>query len=768
MDTGQHSGSHPGGDGVASIGDGVAPIGDGVERMLLHEYTERAYLDYSMYVIGERALPHLGDGLKPVQRRIVYAMSQLGLNANAKFSKSARTVGEVIGKFHPHGDAACYEAMVLMAQPFSFRYPLVQGQGNWGAPDDPKSFAAQRYTESRLSAYADLLLGEVGRGTVRFAPNFDGTLQEPEQLPARLPMVLLNGSTGIAVGMATDVPPHNLREVASACVHLLDHPRATTEELMAHVAGPDFPADATVITPRSDLLEAYTTGRGTVRARARYVRENGDIVVVGLPYQVSPARVLEQIGAQMQARKLPMLVDIRDESDHENPTRLVLTPRSNRVDVERLMSHLFATTDLERSHRLNFNVIDLDRRPKVLGLQALLREWLRFRTDCVRRRIEFRLQAIRRRLHVLEGLLVAYRNLDEVIRIVREEDEPKQRLMAAFDLSDEQATAILDLRLRQLARLEEEKLNAERRDLTTEDAELSAILASPARMRALIKQEIQADAEQYGDDRRTELAIAAEARPFTETDLLSTEPVTVILSTKGWARVAKGHDIDPAELAYRGDDAFLAAARGRSNEACVFFDSAGRAYVAAAHTLPSARGQGEPLTGRLKPPDGARFVGVALGDPSARLLLASDFGYGFATILADTLSKNRAGKAVLNVPVGGVALPPVLVGDAASHIAVATNRGRLLAFPLQEVPVLARGKGQRLLGIPPKALREDGERVVALAALGEQDKLLAHAGARHLALRFRELTHYVGARAGRGRVLPRGFQKVDRLAVAPP
>ena len=761
MDTGQHNGSHTG----VAPGNGAYGA-EGVERMPLHEYTERAYLDYSMYVIGERALPHVGDGLKPVQRRIVYAMSQLGLNANAKPSKSARTVGEVIGKFHPHGDAACYEAMVLMAQPFSFRYPLVQGQGNWGAPDDPKSFAAQRYTESRLSAYAELLLGEVGRGTVTFAPNFDGTLQEPEQLPARLPMVLLNGSTGIAVGMATDIPPHNLREVANAAVHLLDHPNATTAELMAHVPGPDFPADATVITPAEDLRAAYETGRGAVRTRARYVRENGDIVVIGLPYQVSPARVLEQIGAQMQARKLPMLVDIRDESDHENPTRLVLTPRSNRVDVDRLMRHLFATTDLERSHRVNFNVIGLDRRPQVLGLAPLLAEWLRFRTACVRRRIEFRLRAIRRRLHLVDGLLVAYRNLEEVIRIVREEEAPKAKLMAAFNLSDEQATAILDLRLRQLARLEEAKLTAEKRDLAAEDADLSAILASKSRLRTLIKAEIRADAEKYGDERRTTFATVPEAQAFTETDLLSAEPVTVILSVKGWARAAKGHDIDPAELAYRGDDAYLAAARGRSNDACVFFDAGGRAYLVPPHTLPSARGQGEPLTGRLKAPDGARFVGVAIGDAAVRLLIASDFGYGFVTTLGDTLSKNRAGKAVLNVPAGAVALPPMLTSETASHVAVATNRGRLLAFPLAQVPVLARGKGQKLLGIPPKALREDAERVVSAVALGEKDKLLVHAGARHLTLRFRELATYLGTRASRGRLLPRGFQKVDRLAVA--
>ena len=745
-------------------GRGVAPD-DGVERMPLHQYTEKAYLDYSMYVIGERALPHLGDGLKPVQRRIVYAMSRLGLNAAAKFSKSARTVGEVIGKFHPHGDAACYEAMVLMAQPFSFRYPLVEGQGNWGAPDDPKSFAAQRYTESRLSNYAELLLAEVGRGTVDFAPNFDGTLQEPTLLPARLPMVLLNGSTGIAVGMATDLPPHNLREVANACVHLIDHPHATTQELMAHVPGPDFPADATVITPPDELLEAYSTGRGTVRARAHFSRENGDIVVTGLPHQVSPARVLEQIGAQMQAKKLPMLVDIRDESDHENPTRLVLTPRSNRVDVRRLMSHLFATTDLERSHRLNFNVIGLDRRPRVLGLKALLGEWLRFRTGCVRRRIEFRLEAIARRLHLVDGLLIAYLNLEEVIRIVREEDEAKEKLMAAFGLSDEQATAILDLRLRQLARLEERKLNAEKRELAAEQAELSRVLSSDARMRDLIKEEIRADAARYGDDRRTELAIVDEARAFTETDLLSTEPVTVILSRKGWARAAKGHDIDAAELAYRGDDGHLAAVRGRNNDICVFFDSAGRAYVVPPHTLPSARGQGEPLTGRLKPPDGARFVGVSMGDASARLLVASDVGYGFATTLGETTSKGRAGKAVLNVPAGAAALAPVAVRAGASHVAVATSRGRLVVFALAQVPTLARGKGQKLVNIPPKALREDEERLVALAALGEKNKLVVYAGARHTTLRFRDLAGYLGERAQRGRLLPRGFQRVDRLAV---
>ena len=741
-----------------------SPPDDGIERLPLHEYTEKAYLDYSMYVIGERALPHIGDGLKPVQRRIVYAMSELNLSATAKFAKSARTVGDVLGKFHPHGDSACYEAMVLMAQPFSYRYPLIEGQGNWGAPDDPKSFAAMRYTESRLSSYAELLLAEVKQGTVDFAPNFDGVLSEPELLPARLPMLLLNGSTGIAVGMATDIPPHNLREVANACKLLLDSPGASVEDLLTAIRGPDFPTDCTIVTPEQDIRDAYAVGRGSVRARARYLRENGDVIVIGLPYQVSPSRVLEQIAAQMQARKLPMLVDIRDESDHENPTRLVLTPRSNRVDVERLMSHLFATTDLERSYRLNFNVIGRDRRPKVLGIKALLAEWLKFRTDTVRRRIEFRLQNIRRRLHLVDGLLIAYLNLDAVIRIVRDEDSPKQKLMQAFGLSDEQATAILDLRLRQLARLEENKLAEEKRQLVAEADGLEAILASKARMKTLIKREIDADAERYGDPRRTRIAAEADAQAFAEEDLVASEPVTVILSEKGWARAAKGHDINPEELSYRSGDAFLAAARGRTNEACVFLDSSGRAYWTTPHTLPSARGQGEPLTGRLKAPDGVRFVGVALGEPSTKLLLASNAGYGFATTLAETLTKNRAGKAVLNVAADAEALMPLAFADSATHVAIATNLGRLLVFPLSEVPVLARGKGQKLVNIPGKAF-DEGERATALAALAPQDRLLVVAGARHTSLRFRDLDSYLGSRAQRGRLLPRGFQKVDRLAL---
>ena len=745
--------------------NGHNPASDeGEEGQPLRTYTERAYLDYSMYVINDRALPHVGDGLKPVQRRIVYAMSELGLTATAKHVKSARAVGDVLGKFHPHGESACYEAMVHLAQPFSTRYPLVDGQGNWGAPDDPKSFAAMRYTEARLGAVAELLLGELGQGTVDYVPNFDGVLTEPELLPARLPMVLLNGSTGIAVGMATDVPPHNLREVADACIRLIEAPSTTTAELMETVRGPDFPTDAVITTEPDEIRTAYETGRGSVRARARYVRENGDVVITGLPYQVSPSKVLEQIAAQMQAKKLPMLTDLRDESDHENPTRLVLTPRSNRVDIERLMSHLFATTDLERNHRLNFNVIGLDRRPKVLDLKGLLAEWLKYRMETVRRRLAFRLERIRRRLHVVEGLLVAHLNIDEVIRIIREEDDAKPKLMARFELSDEQATAILDLRLRQLARLEETKLDEEKRELLAEAADLERTLASKPRMRTLIKKEIKADAAKYGDARRTELASVAEARAYSEADLVSAEPVTVVLSEKGWVRAAKGHDINPGDLSYRTGDGFLAAARGKTSDTCVFFDSTGRAYFVPPHTLPTARGQGEPLSGRLKTPEGARFVGLAMGAATLRLLVASSAGYGFLTTLGETVSKTRSGKLVLNVPQGATALSPVAFAEA-SHVAAVTSAGRLLAFPIADVPLLARGKGQKLINIPPKIFKAGEERVVGVAALGERNRLVVRAGGRHTTVRFRDLTNYLGSRAQRGTLLPRGLQRVDSIAI---
>jgi topoisomerase IV subunit A len=743
----------------------VAGSGE-TENLALKSYTEKAYLDYSMYVINDRALPHIGDGLKPVQRRIVYAMSQLGLNAAAKFMKSARTVGDVLGKFHPHGDSACYEAMVLMAQPFSYRYPLVDGQGNWGAADDPKSFAAMRYTEARLARVAELLLAEVDQGTVDYVANFDATLQEPSLLPARVSFVLLNGSTGIAVGMATDIPPHNIREVISACVRLLDEPEATTRDLMEHVRGPDFPTEAVIITPAAELARIYEEGRGSVRSRAVYSVENGDIVITALPYQASPAKVLEQIAGQMQAKKLPMLVDLRDESDHENPTRLVLVPRSNRVDAERLMSHLFATTDLERSFRVNVNVIGLDQRPRVKGLAELLREWLVFRQATVTRRLEHRLGRIDQRLHVLVGLLVAYLNIDEVIRIVREEESPRAELMKRFALSDIQANAILDLRLRQLARLEEIKLTTERDELEAEKADIEKTLKSKARLRSLIKKELLADAETFGDARRSPLAAVSEAAAFTEEDLLTNEPITVVLSEKGWIRSAKGHDVNVVELSYRTGDGFLLAAKGRSNDVLALLDSTGRAYSLAPHTLPSARGQGEPLTGRLNPPEGARFVGVVIGAPEQRLLLASSAGYGFVARLGDLVAKNRAGKALLSVPAPGIALAPILIADIDRRmVVVITDQGRMLAFPLSEVPELARGKGNKLINVPSAAFKTGAESMIGIAVMAQSDQLIVRAGQRHLRLKLKDVEHYIGERARRGHKLPRGFQKVDGVEI---
>ena len=739
----------------------------GVETLPLSAYTEKAYLDYSMYVINDRALPHVGDGLKPVQRRIVYAMSELGLNAAAKYAKSARTVGDVLGKFHPHGDSACYEAMVLMAQDFSYRYPLVDGQGNWGAPDDPKSFAAMRYTEARLSRFAEVLLEELGQGTVDWTPNFDGTLDEPKVLPARLPVALLNGSMGIAVGMATDIPPHNVREIASAAIRLLEEPGADTAALMEHVHAPDYPTGAEIVTSREELRDLYESGRGSVRARALWHIEQGEIVVTALPHQVSPAKVLEQIAAQMQAKKLPMVVDLRDEADHENPTRIVVVPRSNRVDLERLISHLFATTDLERSYRVNLNVIGLDGRPAVKGLRAMLGEWLEFRRETVRRRLQFRLDRIAERLHVLEALLVAYLNLDEVIRIVREEERPRIVLMERYALSEIQANAILDLRLRQLARLEEVRIQGEKDALEAERDDLERILGSTRRMKTLLVREITEAAEAFGDDRRSILVARDEARAFAEEELLSTEPITVILSEKGWARAAKGHEIDAADLSYRTGDGFLAMARGRSNELLVFIDSTGRTYALPAHTLPSARGQGEPLTGRLNPPSGATFPGVALGSARAAVILASSAGHGFVARLEDLVSRNKAGKVALNPANGALVLPPTPVrAPDADLLAAVTTAGRLLVFPVSELPELARGKGNKILNIPKAAFERGEEALLGVAALGAGAELLIHAGQRYLRLKGSDLDSYRGARAQRGAKLPRGFQRVDRIEVA--
>ncbi|HKC15337.1 MAG TPA: DNA topoisomerase IV subunit A [Steroidobacteraceae bacterium] len=743
---------------------------EGVEQRPMSEFTEKAYRDYSMYVILDRALPALGDGLKPVQRRIIYAMSELSLSAAAKHKKSARTVGDVIGKFHPHGDSACYEAMVHMAQDFSYRYPLVDGQGNWGSADDPKSFAAMRYTESRLTRYADLLLDELADGTVEWGPNFDGTMEEPLMLPARLPNLLLNGASGIAVGMATDIPPHNLREIAAACLHLLDEPEATTRALLKHVKGPDLPTGAEIISNRSELVDFYNSGSGSYRARAVWEqeKESGHIVITQLPYQVSGSKVQEQIAQQMREKKLPMVEDIRDESDHENPTRLVIEPRSSRVDVVQLMAHLFATTDLERSYRVNLNVIALDGRPRVCGLKELLAEWLEFRRRTVRRRLEFRLDKVTRRLHLLDGMLIAYLNLDEVIRIIRREEEPKPVLMKRFKLSAEQTEAILETKLRHLAKLEELKIRDEQEQLSTERTELEALLASKAKLTKLMRSEIAADAVEYGDERRTRLVEREAAQAIEATDLLANEPVTIVLSTGGWVRAAKGHDLDPRTLTYKTGDAFQAAARGRSTQAAFFIDTTGRAYSLAAHSLPSARGAGEPLSGRLDPPDGARFAGVLIGEPTDLWLLATDAGFGFTVRLSELQSRNRAGKAVINVTVGAVVLPPVPVPQPEALVAALNSEGRLLVFPVAEVPELPRGKGNKLFGIPGKRAQAREELMSAVAVVGAGQALRVYSGERQMTLNPADLEHYRGERAQRGAVLPRGWRTVERIeAVAP-
>jgi topoisomerase-4 subunit A len=696
-------------------------------------------------------------------------MSELGLDADSKHKKSARTVGDVLGKFHPHGDSACYEAMVLMAQPFSYRYTLVDGQGNWGAPDDPKSFAAMRYTEARLSRYSEVLLTELGQGTVDWVPNFDGTMNEPATLPARLPNILLNGTTGIAVGMATDVPPHNLREVATACIRLLDEPNAAVEQLCEHVLGPDYPTEAEIITPRADLLKIYQTGKGSVRMRAVYRVEDGDIVVTSLPHQVSGAKVLEQIAAQMQAKKLPMVADLRDESDHEHPCRIVIIPRSNRVDADELMQHLFATTELESSYRVNTNVIGLDGKPSVKDLRTLLTEWLQYRVGTVRRRLQFRLDKVEYRLHLLEGRLIAFLNLDEVIRIIRTEDSPKPVLMERFGLTEIQAEYILETRLRQLARLEEMQIRGEQEELAKERAKLLALLGSESKLKKLVRQEILADAEKYGDDRRSPIVARAEARALSETELMPTEPVTVVISEKGWVRCAKGHDIDATGLSYKAGDGFKTAAPGRSNQYAVFIDSTGRSYSLAAHSLPSARGQGEPLTGRLTPPPGATFECVLLPDDSALYVIASDAGYGFVVKGEDLQAKNKAGKALLSLPAGALVVPPKpLANREDDWLAAVTTEGRLLLFPVRDLPQLGKGKGNKIIGIPGERVASREEYLTDLAVLPVGATLVLQAGKRTLSLKADDLEHYKGERGRRGNKLPRGFQRVDSLLVEVP
>ena len=744
--------------------DLARPVFHGFEQLPLREYAERAYLDYSMYVVLDRALPFIGDGLKPVQRRIIYSMSELGLNAASKPKKSARTVGDVIGKYHPHGDSACYEALVLMAQPFSYRYPLIEGQGNFGSSDDPKSFAAMRYTESKLTPIAEVLLGELGQGTTDWAPNFDGTLQEPTWMPARLPHLLLNGTTGIAVGMATDVPPHNLNEIVSALLHLLDNPDASVRDLCEHVQGPDYPSSAEIITPANDLRNMYETGNGSVRARATFTKEAHNVVVTALPFQVSPSKVIEQIAAQMRAKKLPWLEDIRDESDHANPVRVVLVPRSNRVDADQLMGHLFATTDMERSYRVNLNVIGLDGRPQVKNLKMLLSEWLTFRSNTVTRRLQHRLQKVERRLHLLEGLLVAFLNLDEVIHIIRTEDEPKAALIARFGLSDDQAEYILETKLKQLARLEEMKIRGEQDELAKEREKILGILDSKAKLKKLIRDELTADAKKFGDARRSPLVQRQAAQAIDETELVPSEPMTVVMSEKGWIRAAKGHDIDASTLSYRDGDALQGAVRARSTQQVAFLDSEGRAYSTPVHTLPSARGNGEPLTGRFSPAAGTSFVTLASAEPDTRFVLASTHGYGFVTRFENLIGRNKAGKAMLNLSAGSTVLTPSVVANVATdRIVAVTSSGNLLAIAANDLPELDKGKGNKIIEIPKAKLAT--ERVVAIVAISPGQTLQVRSGQRTMGLKFNELDAYLGARATRGHLLPRGWQKVEGLSV---
>jgi topoisomerase-4 subunit A len=731
-----------------------------IENQPVGDFARKAYLDYSMYVILDRALPHLADGLKPVQRRIVYAMSELGLGPGSKPKKSARTVGDVIGKFHPHGDSACYEAMVLMAQPFSMRYPLVEGQGNWGSPDDPKSFAAMRYTEAKLTKFSQSLLSELEQGTVEWQQNFDGTMKEPKLLPSRLPHVLLNGGSGIAVGMATDIPSHNVREVVNACVELLDNPDATLAQITKHIKGPDFPTAAEIITPSAEIREMYKTGNGGVRQRAKWEIEDGEIVITALPFQVSGNKIQQQIAAQMTAKKLPMVEDVRDESDQESPTRIVIVPRSNRVDLDELMTHLFATTDLERSYRINMNMIGLDGRPRLYNLRDLLAEWLEFRVETVRRRLQHRYDHVNARLHLLDGLLVAYLNVDEVIRIIRREDEPKPVLMQRFALSDVQAEYILEMKLRFLNKLQEMEIRGEQKKLQEERANLEKILGSKQRLRKQVRDELLEDMNEFGDKRRSPIVEREAAKALDPTALIPSEQVTVVLSERGWVRSGKGHDLDPSALQYKSGDAYLHAAKGRSNQLAVFLDSTGRSYSLPAHELPSAKGHGEPVTSSLTLPPGASMVAVMMGDAEDLWLVSTDDGYGFVVRLEDMMTRLKAGKAIVNVGKGATVLRPQRVTSyETDRVAAASSEGKLLVFEVAELPALPRGKGVQTIKLHRTPIAP--EKVVGIAVVPQDGTLIVQAGKRFTSLKGKDLDEYLGKRAQRGLKLPRGFQSVS-------
>ena len=728
------------------------------ENRSVAEFTEQAYLNYAMYVIMDRALPHISDGLKPVQRRIVYAMSELGLKHSGKPKKSARTVGDVLGKYHPHGDSACYEAMVLMAQPFSYRYPFIEGQGNWGSPDDPKSFAAMRYTEAKLSQYSEVLLSELGQGTCDWQDNFDGSMKEPVTLPARIPNILLNGTTGIAVGMATDIPPHNLREVVKGTIALIRNPNLGDEKVAEYIPAPDLPTRAEIITPSEELLKIQSTGRGSYRMRSVYRIEKNEIVITDLPYQVSGSKVISQIADQMQAKKLPLVSDVRDESDHQNPTRLVIVLRSNRIDAEAVMSHLFATTDLESSYRVNMNMIGADGRPQVKSIRRILLEWIEIRKETVTRRLQYHLNKIEKRLHILGGLIIAYLNIDEVIRIIREEEQPKAELMSRFNIDDIQAEAILELKLRHLARLEEMEMRREQEELEAKAALIREQLANPESLKALIINELKDDAKKYGDDRRSPIVHRAEATAMSEQDFMPADPVTVVLSEAGWIRSAKGHEVDAENLNFRAGDQYLSHAQGKSNQRVYVLDESGRSYALAINSLPSARGLGEPLSSKLSPASGIGFKQVFIADDEAEVIALSSKGYGFKTQAKQLDTNAKAGKAFLTLPEKATVMPLTSV-DQATHLALLTSTGRLLILELSELPVLNKGKGNKLIQL------EEKDQIVFMTRLTLDEILQVVAGQQQLKLKGDDLQKYIGKRASKGQLLPRGYQKANKLLV---
>ena len=728
------------------------------ENRSVAEFTEQAYLNYAMYVIMDRALPHISDGLKPVQRRIVYAMSELGLKPTGKPKKSARTVGDVLGKYHPHGDSACYEAMVLMAQPFSYRYPFIEGQGNWGSPDDPKSFAAMRYTEAKLSAYSDLLLSELGQGTCDWQDNFDGSMKEPVNLPARVPSILLNGTTGIAVGMATDIPPHNLREVVKGTIALIRNPNLTDEKVAEYIPAPDLPTRAEIITSPEELLKIQTTGRGSYRTRAVYSIEKNEIVITELPYQVSGSKVITQIADQMQAKKLPLVTDLRDESDHKNPTRLVIVLRSNRIDAESVMSHLFATTDLESSYRVNMNMIGADGRPQVKSIRRILLEWIEIRKNTVTRRLTYHLNKIEKRLHILAGLIIAYLNIDEVIRIIREEDQPKPVLMTHFNIDEIQAEAILELKLRHLAKLEEMEMRREQEELEAKAAIIREQLANPESLKALIINELKEDAKKFGDDRRSPIVKRAEAHAINEQDMLPADPVTVVLSEAGWIRSAKGHEVDAENLNFRAGDQYLSHAQGKSNQRVYVLDDAGRSYALGINTLPSARGLGEPLSSKLAPASGVGFKQVFIAEDETEVLAMSSKGYGFKTQAKNLDTNAKAGKAFLSLSEGAAVMNLTAIENA-THLALLSSAGRLLLVELDELPVLNKGKGNKLIQLEAK------DQIVSMTTLNLDEIIQVLAGNQQLKLKADDLQKYVGKRASKGVLLPRGYQKANKLFI---